>query len=286
MDATSKASWEAGVLPHLDSIPLPLVGKGEQNSVKIKLAIEAHAGSNLVLLEEPENHLSHTNLARLIQSISERTGDKQLIATTHSSFVLNKLGIGNVMMFNGSTAITLDHLPPDTKSFFDRLPGHDTLRLILARRCILVEGPSDELIVQKAYRQRHGKFPLVDGVEVISVGTSFKRFLDIAQPLGLTVSVVRDNDGDAAAKIALFDAYAGAANIAIHIDLDNNARTLEPQVIKHNGREKLNRMLGMDFQAEQDLLDFMTNNKTEAALRLHGSDEELVIPGYIADAIG
>jgi len=49
LDTTTRASWETGVLPHLDNIPLTLVGKGEQNSVKIKLAVESegcgsHAG--------------------------------------------------------------------------------------------------------------------------------------------------------------------------------------------------------------------------------------------------
>lgn len=284
MDATSKASWEAGILPHLNNIPLPLVGKGEQNSVKIRLAIEAHAACHLVLIEEPENHLSHTNLARLVGGISQRTDGKQLIVTTHSSFVLNKLGIGSVMMFNGSTAVTLDGLPARTKSFFDRLPGHDTLRLILARRSILVEGPSDELIVQKGYMQKHGKMPLTDGVEVISVGTAFKRFLDIAKPLDLDVSVVRDNDGDADEKIAIFNEYMGD-RISIHIDADNNSRTLEPQIIKSNGRIKLNAMLDKDFTTDEELLIYMTANKTETALKLHEADQELNIPGYITDAI-
>lgn len=77
-----------------------------------------------------------------------------------------------------------------------RLPGHDTLRLILARRAILVEGPSDELIVQAAYVKRHGKMPLDDGVDVISVNSlAFRRFLEIAVLLDRVVAVVIDNDG-------------------------------------------------------------------------------------------
>lgn len=43
-------------------------------------------------------------------------------------------------------------LTPDTYSYFKKLPGYDTLRLILAHRVILVEGPSDDLIVQHAYK--------------------------------------------------------------------------------------------------------------------------------------
>ena len=51
-----------------------------------------------------------------------------------------------------------------------KLPGYDTLRLILSSKTILVEGPSDELIVQKAYQKKYGKMPLADGVDVIAVG--------------------------------------------------------------------------------------------------------------------
>src|ERR1700693_1512079 len=34
LDTSSRASWEAAIVPHLDDIPMPLIGKGEQNSVK------------------------------------------------------------------------------------------------------------------------------------------------------------------------------------------------------------------------------------------------------------
>ena len=47
LDASSRANWESGIVPHLDDIPMPLVGKGGQNSVKIKLAMERSAESHL-----------------------------------------------------------------------------------------------------------------------------------------------------------------------------------------------------------------------------------------------
>ncbi len=285
LDVTTRASWETGVLPHLDDIPLTLVGKGEQNSIKIKLAMAAADGCDVLLMEEPENHLSHGNLGRLIHHVASNIGDKQVIVTTHSSYVLNKLGVDHVIMFDGKNGITLGDLPGATKSYFERLPGHDTLRLMLARKSVLVEGPSDELIVQKAYLQTFKKLPLQDGVEVISVGTSFKRFLDIASRLNLTVSIIRDNDGAAAAKTALFDNYVGIGNIKICIDGDDDAKTLEPQIIKVNGLAKLNVMLGKAYANEDDLLTHMTGNKTEAALALFEHPDDLVIPDYIQNAI-
>jgi len=285
MDVTTRSSWETGVLPHLDDIPLNLIGKGEQNAIKIKLAIAAADACDVFLLEEPENHLSHGNLGRLIKHISDNCTDKQIIVTTHSSFVLNKLGIENVIMFDGQSGAKIEDLPSTTLSYFKRLPGHDTLRMMLALRTILVEGPSDELIVQKAYMQKYGMLPLQAAVEVISVGTSFKRFLDIAKQLKIDVAVVRDNDGDAAGKQELFREYDGEKNISIHIDTDDNARTLEPQLIKSNGLEPLNAILKIQAKKEDELLEHMSKNKTDVALKLFEYEGNLEIPKYIQDAI-
>src|SRR5690606_15304907 len=128
-------------------------------------------------------------------------GSRQIFITTHSSFVLNKLGVESVLLFQRGESLRLTDLEDKTtQDYFMKVPGHDTLRLILARRSILVEGPSDELIVQRAYERRHGRMPLEDGVDVISVNSlAFKRFLQIAVKLSRTVDVVTDNDGDVAA---------------------------------------------------------------------------------------
>ncbi|HEY2859705.1 MAG TPA: AAA family ATPase, partial [Terracidiphilus sp.] len=191
LDTSSRGGWEAGVMPHLDDVPLTLVGKGEQNSVKIKLALESSSESHLVLIEEAENHLSFSNLNTLISDIASRRGDRQLLITTHSSFVLNKLGVESVILFQRGGNMTLKDLTLDTQKYFMRLPGHDTLRLILASRSILVEGPSDELILQAAFLKVHKKMPLEMGVDVISVRSlAFKRFLEIAVLLKKQVTIV------------------------------------------------------------------------------------------------
>ena len=49
LDTSSRSTWEAGIMPHLDDVPLTLVGKGEQNSIKIKLAMELNADLHLIL---------------------------------------------------------------------------------------------------------------------------------------------------------------------------------------------------------------------------------------------
>jgi putative ATP-dependent endonuclease of the OLD family len=285
LDTTSRASWEVGILPHLNSIPLSLVGKGEQNSVKIKLAIQASSSTEVVLIEEPENHLTHTNLGKLTSHIAERCKGKQVVITTHSSYVMNKLGVESVIMFDGVKGISLRSLSEETQSFFKRLPGHDTLRMVLAAKTILVEGPSDELVVQKAYLQIHKKLPLEMGHEVISVGTSFKRFLDIAVLLNLKVYVVCDNDRKSVTKIKSFESYANNSCIRICIDSNDELNTLEPHLVNSNGLAKINSILSTAYSSEAELISYMIAHKTNVALQIFESQEDIGIPKYIEDAV-
>jgi putative ATP-dependent endonuclease of the OLD family len=286
LDTSSRASWEAGIVPHLNDIPMPLVGKGEQNSVKIKLAMEESAESHLFLIEEAENHLSFSNLNVLIKHISDKRADRQLLITTHSSFVMNKLGVESVLLFANGKTITLKSLKKDTKDYFLKLPGYDTLRLILANRAILVEGPSDELIVQKAFLMKYGKMPIEMGIDVISVSSlAFKRFLDIAVVLDADVDVVTDNDGDVEKLEAKYADYSNIGSITIEYDSDESHPTLEPQLVRVNGRELVNKILGKAYTSEEDLLKYMQDNKTECALKFFETTTPWTVPGYISNAV-
>jgi len=251
--------------------------------------MEATENCHLFLIEEPENHLSFSNLNSLIKGISEKRADKQLIITTHSSFVLNKLGIEHVLLFANNKCITLKALKPETHDYFLKLPGHETLRLILAKRAILVEGPSDELIVQKAFYLKHGKMPLEAGVDVITVNSlAFPRFLEIAVLLDVEVDVVTDNDGDIDAIQKKYVDYIGKAardNIRIQYDDDIAFRTLEPQLLKANGLALMNEVLESKFLNDTDLLLYMAKNKTDCALRFFESNINWKCPEYVERAI-
>ncbi|MEI7728352.1 MAG: AAA family ATPase [Verrucomicrobiota bacterium] len=198
IDTSQKTHWENALTPHLDELPFQFIGKGEQSALKIMLALERQAkDSNIILIEEPENHLSFSSMSVLLEKICEKCKGKQIIIVTHSAYVLNKLGLEKLTLLHNEKHTSLAKLPAETYDYFKKLSGYDTLRLILAKRTILVEGPSDELIVQKAFLTKYGKLPLGDGVDVINVrGLSFPRFLDIAKELAKPVAVVTDNDGD------------------------------------------------------------------------------------------
>ncbi len=61
--------------------------------------------------------------------------------------------------------------------------------------------------------------------------------------------------------------------------------TLEPQLLKANGRERLNTVLGTAYADDASLLDYMKSHKTDVALKIFDSAQPFVIPDYIKDAI-
>lgn len=282
VDTSARSTWEASLSPYLDDLPFAHAGKGEQSAVKMKLAMRAAGSAHVLLIEEPENHLSFSSMAQLIDRIATLSAAQQVIIATHSSFVLNKLGVDNVILFSALGQMKLDQLPPDTHDYFMKLPGHDTLRLILAKQAILVEGPSDELVVQRAFHDQYGVAPLARGVDVISVKSlAFKRFLQIAQRLDIPVRVVTDNDGDIA---ALQERYAEFLN-QIYYDSDETAPSLEEQLLKANSLAQLNLVLDKSFADEASLLKFMKGHKTDTALAIFSSPHSIAFPDYVQRAI-
>lgn len=303
VDLTSKNAWEGSLMTYLEDIPFHYIGKGEQCMIKTKLALghKKAKEANVILLEEPENHLSHTKLNRLISELKAGNDDKQVIISTHSSFVANKLGLEHLILLNNRKTVRLNDLQESTRMFFEKLSGYDTLRLLLCEKAILVEGDSDELVIQKAFMMKNeGKLPIELGIDVISVGTSFLRFLEIAEKIDKKVAVVTDNDGNVAALNSKYEAYLGdnaKENIKICFDetVDTgtlmigskpfNYNTLEPKFLKANSRAVLNTILGTNFSNDDDLHKHMKANKTECALKIFDSTETFEFPEYITNSI-
>ena len=303
VELLSKNAWENSLITYLDDVPFHYIGKGEQCIVKTELAL-AHKKSkeaSIILIEEPENHLAHSKLNQFVHSIKEHCEDKQIIISTHNSFVANKLGLDNLILLNDSKTTRLNDLKPETKSFFEKISGYDTLRLILCKKAILVEGDSDELVLQKAYMlQNSGKLPIEDGIDVISVGTSFLRFLEISEKINKPVVVVTDNDGDVEAVNKKYENYLDdKAKPHIKICFDStvdagglmlgtkpfNYNTLEPKMLKVNDLQNFNKILETDFDLLDNLHKYMKQNKTECALKVFDTKEELKFPDYIIEAI-
>lgn len=299
----SADSWYRDLTISLSGVPYENIGAGPQCLLQSEISFGSISGGSskptVVLIEEPENHLSYGNLNRLLSLLSSYQGS-QFLCTTHSSFVANKLGLENLVVIGSATdgilSTTLKHLPEATYSFFRKLPGFETLRLALVDKAILVEGPSDELIIQRAYQDKYGRSPLADGIDVISVGLAFERFLSIAQLIGKKVAIVTDNDGNPEKVAKKFEPYLPLENIQAFFDSKAHDEphddyptlrldTLEATLVRSAGREALCSLLGRKDESDHSLIHYMETNKTDTALSIFDSDTSIAFPDYITGAI-
>ncbi|MEJ6014183.1 AAA family ATPase [Corynebacterium sp. H127] len=290
VDQSRSASWDSTLIPGIEDLPLNLAGQGAQVTAKTLLALSAIGESqSCILIEEPENHLSHTRLRLLLNLIEQEAGDKQLFITTHSSFVMNRLGLDKLAMVSEGAVHKFEVLTDPTVRFFRKVSGFDTLRLLLADQVVAVEGPSDEIIFNRFFRDLHAKDPLDAGIDVISVkGVGFSRVLELSAQLERKVACLRDNDGKVKAYWETRDnlkSFLKDGERELFIGDPELGCTLEPQIGSVNATDKLRELLCL--KDSQDPVDWMSkdHNKTEAAIRIADSESSLIPPTYFVEAI-
>lgn len=287
MDQSRSTSWDSQIVPHIDNIPFAMSGQGQQAVIKIALAIGRNSETNRILMiEEPENHLSHTTLNKLTHRIDSESHDgQQYFITTHNSFVLNRLGLDSLMFVSEGGVSRPTEISPESVRYYQRQPGHDTLRLVLAKRFVMVEGPSDEIVFEKFYQDACGCRPIENGVDVICLrGTSFLRGLELASLLGKKCAAIRDNDGKTHDHWAApLDQFLEENMRQLFVGESEGGASLEPQIVSRNELATLLDALNLD--PETDVLAWMLENKTEAAIRIAESSRKLEPPFYISKAI-
>lgn len=288
--------WKHQMSIMVENIPFENLGFGTQNAIKIELAIKnSKEQIDLVLMEEPENNLSYTNMVKLVKHVLESKG-KQVFISTHSSYIANKLDLGKLFLLRDGNIKPMSELSEDTKNYFIKLPGYDTLRVILAEKVILVEGPTDDLIIQRAYLDKYGKLPIAHGIDIIVVDSlAFKRYCDIAVMMNKKIVIVTDNDGNIQKNIIdKYGEYMKKNNLVFFYELDETLNTIEPSVLAVNCvdgkpsddfKEAISKKGSMKSKDMQDILHFMKNNKAEWALRVFDSNKKINYPEYINNAI-
>lgn len=314
VDWGTKDSWKDDLVVSVDDIPYAHIGAGNQCIIQTAIALtdKAKGKVSVILMEEPENHLSHTNLNRLLNAIVTNSNGRQMIISTHSSFVANKLNLNNLLLLNGGSnhscdqAVRFDSLRDETYRHFAALPGYDTLRFVISDKVILVEGPSDELVVQRFYKDSHdGRLPIEDGTDVMSVGLTFKRFLEIGKALNKKVAVITDNDDDPEALDkryekwksekcgAFYESEVHSCPEVFRDKAESDAgsgkyvrwNTLEPVLVRSAGLQVISKLLNKNEIDEYDLVKWMESHKTEVALAIFRSPTPIQQPEYIRKAI-
>ncbi|HAS6236936.1 TPA: AAA family ATPase [Vibrio vulnificus] len=200
-------------------------GLGQRNLIYILILFAYYKSCgdtfNLCCIEEPEAHLSVNNL-RLVRDFIEKSSSNsgslvQTIISTHNPSIINKLKISNVLAFTGEKAISLSDTPTKLVDYLRKRPNFDILKLLFANKVILVEGPTEEMLISTYL----SKQPALNDIDIIPIGQrGYATFLDIWLALNKDnqnkkIGVVRDYDNSDAAK-AKHDAYDTAhANVTV-----------------------------------------------------------------------
>lgn len=258
-------------------------GTGKQIFIKTDFALE-HSGDNgdIILIEEPENHLSHVNLRKLIKRVIE-TQSGQLFITTHNSLISTRLELNNllIMHINGENKpVILKDLSEETAKYFMKAPPASIVEYALSKKVMLVEGPSEYMLLDNFYKTITGNSPEDDDVHIIDIrGLSFKRYLEIANLTGSKVAVLTDNDRDYDKNcVKKYDMFRCCNNIKIFFEENNKKRTFEV-VLYEDNKSLCDKMFG------ENALGYMLDNKTEAAYNLLQVVDDIIVPNYMKRAI-
>lgn len=303
LDLTTYSAWNAISCPFVDDIPVHLCGQGEQCILKTLVSLskkdKKEGKISIYLIEEPESHLSHTYMYDFIRLLESQI-EGQIFLTTHNSFIANRMNLKNLIILNNqdgaiNSISLMEKQNEELYNYFYTTTGYPTLRLALCKCAVLVEGPTDEMIVQYQLAKIK-KSVFQEGVELIAVGgVNFKNFVSLAIALNKKVAVITDNDGkskDEVKKLYIPEEIESAHTlISVFTSEDIADSTLEIAFINKNKEKfidlaKIIRKKGESEDSADKLQAFMLKNKTTWAYRLlESKDMSFETPDYIVDAL-
>lgn len=286
LKSNSKTSLEVNLTIYEGKVSIDNKGKGKQCLIKTALALSRNdIDLDIVLIEEPENHLSHLSMKKMIDKI-RKSENKQIFITTHNDLISTRLDLRKSILLNSSSerAVKLEDLTEETANFFIKAPDNNILEFILSKKNVLVEGDAEFILSETFFKNVINDNLASHDVHIISVdGTSFKRYLELSKLLSIKTAVIRDNDQDY--QLNCIDNYSDYTDdlIKVFSDPDPTRFTFEKCVYEDNkafcddtfseGRKSLT------------VLEYMLKNKAEVAFQLlskYGAG--INVPKYISDA--
>lgn len=276
-----------------DNIPIENKGKGRENIIKTQIALDKNVGKiDILAIEEPENHLSFSNLKQMISEIKKQEG-KQLIITTHESMIANSLNLKNVLWIKETNAESLKDISEDDSDFFLKTSDNNMLQYILSSKVILVEGPTEYMLIPKIFEKLHNKYIEECGITIIDCGgVKYKRYLDIANKTNKKVAIITDNDKKQSNLDYKNTFNTTSDNIKIYMDDSLENWTWETCFYNLN-KSKLEQLIDIEENADYlfhgndygKVLGKMLNNKVDTAYKMYKTDFDFEIPEYIKESL-
>ena len=150
---------------------------------------------------------------------------------------------------------------------------------------MLVEGDAEYILSEKFFEIISGSKIQNTDIHIISVGgTSFKRYIEIANLLNIKTAIIRDNDGDYQKNC--IDNYKNiiSENVQVFYEDNNDFSTFEISMYENN--MKLCDAIFGERLRTRTVQKYMLDEKTETAYELLSEKgKELEIPEYIFNAI-
>lgn len=275
------------------TIALENRGSGMESLIKTEIALEKANGLNVILMEEPENHLSFTTLHKMLYEISIKQKDSQIIVATHNNMIASRLNLNNVLWITEHGVKSLSGVDKNVAEFFVKADDNSFLQLLLSKKAFLVEGATESLLLPHFYKQITGSTIEEDGISVISCnGISYKNYLAIAEKTNKKISVITDNDGKHKKidEATTFNKITTLQHIFLGATIDDwtwevclynlNKAVLDGMIEVQAGADYLFHKI--DYGK---VLGKMLNNKVETAYKMLLCETAFKVPQYIKDAI-
>ena len=281
-------------------VSLRELGSGRENLIKTRLSL--NSDSKLIIVEEPENHLTATNTRKQIDQLNNLKN--QLIVTTHNSQIVTGLDLNNLIWIRSSEEskqeVHFDEksLDEETISFFKRRDDIDFLRLLIAKKVILVEGAA-EYILMRTFIKNVLKEDMSD-YEIISMrGRYYEPFIQLVKFSQGKLAIFTDNDADVEESNRINKIEnENKSYSSIKIFCDKNTENFTFEVSEYNlNREKIENGFPISSKAkttiynkrdmESKQLAFMLNHKSQSALIMISKYEDgtYKVPEYIEEGL-
>ena len=290
---SKKVVLEAIISVYEDSISLENRGSGMESLIKTQIALDKKSGLDVILMEEPENHLSFSSLRKMLHEISDNQETSQIIVATHSNMIASTLNLNNVIWITEEGTRSLKSVDSAVAEFFVKASDNSFLQLLLSKKAILVEGPTEFILIPYFYKRLTGKTIEEDQITVISCnGISYKKYLAVAKSVNKKIAVITDNDGyqERITEATAFNESHAMQHVFMAHDVQEwtwevciyalNQALLDRIIDVKQGAEYLYRKT--DYGP---VLGKMLNNKVEVAYFMLMSGEDYSAPQYVKDAM-
>lgn len=280
---------------------LTLQGLGYRNLILLLVLINSLMGKKndvalkVLTIEEPEAHLCINNI-RLMSSFLKvfalKNKSAQLFYSTHSTELINKMDLKNVIIVHEGNAFSLlQELEEEERDYLTKNPNLDLFKLFFSKKCILFEGISEEMLIRSYLDSKNE----LSDIELISFHKGYTKIIEIWKKVNASTSnklgIIRDYDYQDKAKKD-HDKYDDGKTICVRT---TDEKTLEPEIVKTGDnytilKEKYGETLGWKDMSSEEMQKAWQNAKASDMLTICKDIEcgdllDLKMPKHIQDVL-